>query len=50
MDVTDKEPTAIEGVSSNQQSVAIYFDLQGRRIANGQKPKAKGLYIVNGQK
>jgi hypothetical protein len=50
LDVTDKEPTAIEGVSSNQQSVAKYFDLQGRRIANGQKPKAKGLYIVNGQK
>ena len=50
LDVTDKEPTAIEGVSSNQQSIAKYFDLQGRRIANGQKPKAKGLYIVNGQK
>lgn len=26
------------------------FDLQGRRIANGQKPTAKGLYIVNGKK
>lgn len=26
------------------------YDLQGRRVANGQKPKAKGLYIVNGRK
>ena len=26
-----------------------YYDLQGRKIANGQKPKAKGLYIVNGK-
>jgi hypothetical protein len=27
-----------------------WYDLQGRKIANGQKPKAKGLYIVNGRK
>ena len=27
-----------------------YYDLQGRKIANSQKPKAKGLYIVNGKK
>ena len=26
------------------------YDLQGRRIANGQKPTAKGIYIVNGRK
>ena len=26
-----------------------YYDLQGRRIANGQKPSAKGLYITNGR-
>ena len=26
-----------------------WYDLQGRKIANGQKPKAKGLYIVNGK-
>ena len=26
------------------------FDLQGRRIANGQKPTAKGLYIMNGKR
>ena len=26
------------------------YDLQGRKIANDQKPKAKGLYIQNGKK
>ena len=26
------------------------FDLQGRRIANGQKLTAKGIYIHNGKK
>ena len=26
------------------------YDLQGRKIANGQKPTAKGLYIQNGKK
>ena len=27
-----------------------YYDLQGRRIADGQKPSAKGIYITNGRK
>ena len=27
-----------------------WYTLDGRKIANGQKPKAKGLYIVNGRK
>ena len=26
------------------------YDLQGRRIANGQQPTAKGVYIINGKK
>jgi len=26
------------------------YDLSGRRIANGQKPQAKGIYIINGKK
>jgi hypothetical protein len=34
---------------SHELSGAVY-DLQGRRVANGQKPTAKGLYIVNGKK
>lgn len=28
----------------------VWYDLMGRRISNNQKPKAKGLYIVNGRK
>ena len=27
-----------------------YYDLQGRRISNGQKPTTKGIYINNGKK
>ena len=27
-----------------------WYDLQGRRVANGQKPKAKGIYIYKGKK
>ena len=27
-----------------------YYDLQGRRIADGQRPSAKGIYITNGRK
>jgi hypothetical protein len=27
-----------------------YFNLAGQRIANGQKPTAKGLYILKGKK
>jgi len=38
-----------ERLKSEKYDDAI-FDLQGRKIANGQKPKAKGLYIVNGKK
>ena len=28
----------------------VWYDLQGRKIANGQKPTAKGLYIHGGRK
>ena len=38
-----------EGVKSEKYNDAIY-DLSGRKIANGQKPMSKGLYIVNGKK
>ncbi|MBR5393995.1 MAG: hypothetical protein IK144_02800, partial [Bacteroidaceae bacterium] len=27
-----------------------WYDLSGRRVANGQQPTAKGLYIHNGRK
>jgi hypothetical protein len=36
--------------TDNTDKAGVIYDLQGRRIANGQKPKAKGLYIVNGRK
>ena len=39
-------PPAVQKKSADD---AIY-DLQGRKIANGQRPTAKGLYIVNGKK
>ena len=38
-----------ESVKSEEYDDVIY-DLQGRKIANGQMPTAKGLYIVNGKK
>ena len=38
-----------ESVKSEKYDDAIY-DLQGRKIANSQQPKAKGLYIVDGKK
>ena len=46
------DPDGILNVPMSQEPTANgqYFDLQGRRIANGQKPQAKGLYIVNGKK
>lgn len=50
----DENTTGVGSVHNSQfivhsEAGAIY-DLQGRKIANGQKPKAKGLYIVNGKK
>ena len=49
-------PTGIEEISeelkvkSEEFATARWYTLDGREIANGQKPKAKGLYIVNGKK
>ena len=28
----------------------VWYSLDGRRIANGQKPTAKGIYIYKGKK
>lgn len=36
--------------TDSTDSNSAWYDLQGRLVANGQKPKAKGLYIVNGKK
>ena len=50
----DENTTGIIEVNTNNTNLTNkaegVFDLQGRRIANGQKPTAKGLYIVNGRK
>ena len=49
-DVTGQH-TGIDAVSIQKSDAKTgIYDLQGRRIANGQKPTAKGLYIVNGRK
>lgn len=44
--------TGIAAVAKSQELTANsqYFNLAGQRVANGQKPTAKGLYIVNGKK
>ena len=44
--------TGIEEIRSKNSEVSGHYiyDLQGRKIANGQWPTAKGLYIVNGKK
>ncbi len=45
---SQRENATLSKRESHELSGA-YYDLQGRKIANGQKPKAKGLYIVNGK-
>ena len=37
-------------LNESHELSGAWYDLQGRKIANGQKPTAKGLYIVNGKK
>ena len=48
----DENTTAINEHESHEshELSGEWYDLQGRKIANGQKPTAKGLYIVNGKK
>ena len=48
----DENTTAINEHEFNEshELSGEWYDLQGRKIANGQKPNAKGLYIVNGRK
>jgi hypothetical protein len=48
-------PTGIQGVIAESQpseptAEQAVYDLQGRRLTNGQLPKAKGLYIIHGRK
>lgn len=37
-------------VNSEQFATAPVYDLQGRRVSNGQQPTAKGIYLINGKK
>ena len=37
-------------LSTKPKQENTIYDLSGRKIANGQEPRAKGLYIVNGKK
>ena len=50
----ENETTGVVSIDNSQLTIdnwaGAWYDLQGRRVANGQKPKAKGLYIVNGKK
>ena len=45
----DEETSITPALSQGEGEQAVY-DLSGRKIANGQRPTAKGLYIVNGKK
>jgi hypothetical protein len=44
------ETTSLTPVPSPRGEGSEYYTLDGRKVANGQKPTAKGLYIVNGKK
>lgn len=47
----DEGTTGVDGVVKRAEiKDKSYYDLQGRRVAHGQQPTAKGLYIVNGKK
>ena len=51
-----REKPVIEGIDEvHGKGLKVHgsdavYDLSGRRIANGQKPTAKGIYIINGKK
>jgi len=44
------ETTSLTPVPSPRGEGSEYYTLDGRKVANGQKPTAKGLYIHNGRK
>lgn len=47
----DDDVTALKDIApSLSQEEQPWYDLQGRKISEGPKPTAKGLYIVNGRK
>ena len=50
--ITPLTGTGIGAIASSQEPTTDgqYYDLSGRRVANGIEPRAKGLYIVDGKK
>ena len=51
MVIDDEGTTGLQQIRTiDADGTERYYDLNGRQIANGQKPTAKGLYIVNGKK
>ena len=52
IDFSDGETTGIEtlNIERGTWNDDSWYTLNGRKIANGQKPTAKGLYIHNGKK
>ena len=52
LSVDDEATGIVEMRNGNEEmrNKASWYDLSGRRVANGQKPTTKGLYIVNGKK
>lgn len=46
------EPTAVKTQDKNTATTGgrSWYSVDGRRIANGQKPKAKGVYVVKEEK
>ena len=50
----DNETIGVVSIDNGQLTIdnwaGAWYDLQGRRVANGQKPKAKGIYIYKGKK
>ena len=44
------DATGVGSIDNGQLTIDNWYDLSGRKIANGQKPTAKGVYIKNGQK
>ena len=52
MNFENSETTGLSPIVNSPFSIphSEWYDLQGRRVANGLKPTAKGLYIYNGHK
>ena len=47
----DGSATGIQNIRTvDRDGTEHWYDLNGRKIANGQKPTAKGIYIQNGKK